>query len=1296
MSKNLIMVVKNSINLFTKSFTVKSKKTISNNFKRYTKMKKIYLIFLLSIALFTKTYSQCYVDAGNNVSVDCGQSVQLTASAPEWNEVTSTATLTDIQAINSSTIYGMNNYNIYKSSDQGSNWTQQFNTAVLLQGFSLNSNTGVAVGYNNSTGYIYYTSNGTDWVMANSFTSKKFWDVQMVSSTTGYVIGSSGLWNGILMKTTFSGTVWNEVVTFPGSGFSLSDLYFIDENTGFICGQYATGKIWKTTDAGTNWTEITKTSDNIDFKNLYTIYAVNSNIIIAAGAQAVYRSADAGITWTKVSDDSFADYYQEISFYDENNGYIVGQGATILKTSDAGQTWQNTYLSNYSGFNDVHFISSETGYISTTNSKILRKNLNDFLWSPADGLNYTNIANPVATPSQTTIYTVSYSNQFGCTSSDEVTVNFNTVEVSAFGSQIICGGSTQLFANYTYGGPGTVIYDWNNSSSLSSSNIYNPVASPTETTTYTVTATIQGTECSDADNVTVYVENLEIDLQESYNTEYLVPVTLETNIDEWQTKLVYPTDYFDIVVNDLYFIDENIGFAVSNYGVIMKTFDGGNLWLPGQSPTENDLNAVWFINESVGFVAGNECFYKTTTGGDIWYQVTGLVNYNFKDIVFCTESIGFVYANNNLYRTTDAGETWSSVYLDINTTILDLQFIPNSAIGYIMTYKAGMYTSSTLYKTTNNGQNWNVVYDFSPTLSSVYFTDENTGYVAGDYYRKTTDGGQTWNPFTINDANPTIRDLYFKDSQNGIALSEYQILRTYDGAQTWIEEQNNNFEDSYKNIYSAGNTNEFITGSNGTIFKYSEPVYEWTNPENLSAYNIPNPVCTPEYDTYHQVFVTTNELCTANASTWVYLNFPCESNMEFENISGNTFNFSLSDSELYPEEVAVYWEFSDGSSEFGKNIEYTFAGDGVYSVVLTISHPNGCASSSKASVVAGEPEIGCVSNFDYIVTDNTVTFTDKSMGSDLNYMWYFDDGEFSVEENPVHNYTVEGNYDVCLGIYTTDNSCFDIKCNNVKIGDTDFPHASFVYTTNTENTEVDFFGQYDTRINKYSWNFGDGTTAEGRVVNHNYTETGYYIIEYKIENTENGFSDTKYDLINAGSGNNGIQTDFNYILDSVLTKNYIYSIEFQEVSFGRANKYIWDFGDGEKDSTTLYPNHVYTEEGNYNVCLTAIDYQTLEQTTICKEIKLGNVTNSVAENKIENPKIYPNPASNYIQIAYNFGDNTKIEIIDATGRILTTSNYSGNGNNIISLNIQEYKSGIYFVKINTDNKIYLKKIIVNK
>ncbi len=70
-------------------------------------------------------------------------------------------------------------------------------------------------------------------------------------------------------------------------------------------------------------------------------------------------------------------------------------------------------------------------------------------WSPAAGLNYTNVASPTAKPAATTTYTVTITDRNGCTASDQVTITVNppivlttTPVVYAGGYNITCNGAT--------------------------------------------------------------------------------------------------------------------------------------------------------------------------------------------------------------------------------------------------------------------------------------------------------------------------------------------------------------------------------------------------------------------------------------------------------------------------------------------------------------------------------------------------------------------------------------------------------------------------------------------------------------------------------------------------------------------------------------------------------------------------------------------------------------------------------------------------------------------------------------
>lgn len=131
-----------------------------------------------------------------------------------------------------------------------------------------------------------------------------------------------------------------------------------------------------------------------------------------------------------------------------------------------------------------------------------------YAWSPSTGLNLSYLANPVATPLQTTKYYVNITTPNGCTAMDSITVIVNPLTVDAgIDKTIICGGSAQMGIITNYSGTGSPTYKWSPTTGLSLSNIANPTAIVTQNTAFVITVlTLNG--CSAVDTVNVIVDPL--------------------------------------------------------------------------------------------------------------------------------------------------------------------------------------------------------------------------------------------------------------------------------------------------------------------------------------------------------------------------------------------------------------------------------------------------------------------------------------------------------------------------------------------------------------------------------------------------------------------------------------------------------------------------------------------------------------------------------------------------------------------------------------------------------------------
>ncbi len=106
-----------------------------------------------------------------------------------------------------------------------------------------------------------------------------------------------------------------------------------------------------------------------------------------------------------------------------------------------------------------------------------------YVWSPASSLSNATSATPVASPVSSTVYQVSITDAQTCVYNDsvEVTVRAPVVFSVSPDNSVCANNSLQLSAS------GGDTYTWSPAHSLDNPNIGNPIATPSQTTTYTVT-----------------------------------------------------------------------------------------------------------------------------------------------------------------------------------------------------------------------------------------------------------------------------------------------------------------------------------------------------------------------------------------------------------------------------------------------------------------------------------------------------------------------------------------------------------------------------------------------------------------------------------------------------------------------------------------------------------------------------------------------------------------------------------------------------------------------------------------
>jgi PKD repeat protein len=384
-------------------------------------------------------------------------------------------------------------------------------------------------------------------------------------------------------------------------------------------------------------------------------------------------------------------------------------------------------------------------------------------------------------------------------------------------------------------------------------------------------------------------------------------------------------------------------------------------------------------------------------------------------------------------------------------------------------------------------------------------------------------------------------------------------------------------------------------------------------------------------------------------------------------INGNT--VTLTDNSAGAIEY-YYWNLGDNTTYTSQNPVHTYAEAGYYLVSLSVSDSlKGCMDYYADMIQVGT--VDCHADFSYTI-DTTLqrgaSFKNNSEGTLANFFWDFDDGKYSIEENPTHLFRKDGIYQVSLTVSNSNATCMDVMEIPVQIGNVGCD-AGFSYTVVGDS--VYFMETSLGTSTQVLWSFGDGRASITHDPAHRYKYQGFYTVGLNTYNRSSRCMDYKEQVILVGDPGKDCEADFMFQVDPASM-----NVKFTDKSSGNIDYYIWNYGDKivNTNLTEKNPNHTYTKSGYYNVCLTVINTQDVSNIT-CKQVGVINTTdNSCQANfdfNIDNMNVvfYDNSLGSPDKFEWNYGDQT-------TGSTLDTSHtYAASGYYLVSLKITNTTSG---------------------
>ena len=558
------------------------------------------------------------------------------------------------------------------------------------------------------------------------------------NANTGYVVGQSVSGDGgIIRRTIDGGNTFVDINLGIATGLArVSDIYFLNSSTGFLCGNN-TVKAMKTTNGGFTWSEMSNMPGATYEYNCIYAKDVN-NILLGTGSQGVQRkivrTTDGGGSWLEedLPGSTIVDV-KDIEFQNFNTGFVGGNSVSgnpnyFAYTTNGGVSWTQTippttqmgmYHIQVVG-NTVYGLGSYSNYYSSTNLGVT--------WNAVDFSDPSNINQPYLS--------VVYS--FDINGNDIMVVGLNgKVNISND------GGSSWRNKNYSVG-----------NSQYTFSSIY---AKP---------GTGQVWAGSNGGGQILYSANSGANwtMQSTGAPNAIYDIDMENSLTGYATG----------------------GNAFAGTGYCYKTTNSGLNWTLLTIPTPNyQMNTADFIDENTGWIVGGLPFNsgseisKTTNGGLTWAsQVTTPAYLSaFGQIAMADANTGYLSSGSNVWKTTNGGTNWNVMTVTPSASFNKIQIFSASDV-----YFGG---GRNVVKTTNGGVSFSFV-SVPSLLASCFdmdWSDMNNGTFVGTqgYTAKTSDGGITWterNPgsSTLTGVSMVTKDTVFTVCDRNVQSAIFRLI----------------------------------------------------------------------------------------------------------------------------------------------------------------------------------------------------------------------------------------------------------------------------------------------------------------------------------------------------------------------------------------------------------------------------------------------------------------------------------------------------------------------------------------
>jgi PKD repeat protein len=583
---------------------------------------------------------------------------------------------------------------------------------------------------------------------------------------------AGGLW-----KTTNGGTDWECLTDYlPVIGTTdvaidhvNPDVIYIATGDGDAGDTHSIG-VLKSTDGGKTWntTGLTWLVNQQRRINRLLIHPTNNQILLAGTSSGIFRTTDAGITWTSVSSSSGI---KDMEFNPGNPNIVYAGSTRFLRSTDNGVTWTAVT----SGLPSTSFLSRIA--IAVT------ENDDSYVYIVAGGSDngfyglYRSTDNGLTFTERSTSPNILGWNANGGDSGGQAWYDL-AIAASPLNKNEIYVGGVNIWRSSNGGSSWNIVAHWTGwGAPYVHADHHDLVFIPGTNTLLNGNdggvnrTTSGGSSWTDLSANMAIAQIYRLGLSASNESLLL------TGHQDNGSNRMNGTSWVEVNGGDGMecFVDRtnnNIMFTSIYYGSFYRSTNGGNSFsgitsgLPG--------NGAWVtpwlqdpVNANTLYAGFNQIF-KTTNQGTSWSQIGTISGSGtFRSLAVAPSNNQVIYAarTNTIFKTIDGGSTWTNITQGLPASSNMITYIaidPDDENNIWVTF-SGYSANNKVFNSSNGGANWTNISAGLPNLPVNCVVSQkgtnNAIYIGTDvgvYYKE---GSEEWVPYFAGMPNVIVREL---------------------------------------------------------------------------------------------------------------------------------------------------------------------------------------------------------------------------------------------------------------------------------------------------------------------------------------------------------------------------------------------------------------------------------------------------------------------------------------------------------------------------------------------------------